>query len=217
MTKIVDQEVSGWTSEDESIRWTRQADGSYAKEGKLAAEATFVRIFEIDEDYETNPHAVSSGKKMWLKEEAITLVERMIADGSYRDWRYELRPEMTSAETPPAQAGPPSEISVVWLCSNQRCKKGPNGTPGIVMSQRAKYCCQYCRVDACRRSRSKPEQVEEPKRKRRKDAKYSSHSERQRAYEAKHRTAHLPQAIQDLVSMKSRSAGMVATRVQEPA
>jgi hypothetical protein len=40
------------------IRWTRQADGSYAKEGTLPAEISHARIFAIDEDYETNPHAI---------------------------------------------------------------------------------------------------------------------------------------------------------------
>jgi hypothetical protein len=76
------------------------------------------------------------------------------------------------------------------LCSNPRCKKGPDSTPGIVKSRRAKYCCRYCRVDVCRRKRrSKPEQVEKPKRKRRRDAKYTSHSERQSAYQARHSLA----------------------------
>lgn len=69
------------------------------------------------------------------------------------------------------------------LCANPRCRKGPNGTRGVVKSPRAKYCCSYCRVDVCRRSRPKPEQVEKPKRKRRSDAKYSSPAERQRAYD----------------------------------
>jgi len=69
------------------------------------------------------------------------------------------------------------------LCANPRCRKGPNGTRGVLKSQRAKYCCPYCRVDVCRRGRPKPEQVEKPKRKRRSDAKYASHKERQRAYD----------------------------------
>ena len=64
------------------IRWTRQADGSYAKEGALPAEISDVRIFAIDEDYETNPHAVCPGLKLWPKEEAVELVERKISDGS---------------------------------------------------------------------------------------------------------------------------------------
>src|SRR5271168_1566954 len=81
------------------------------------------------------------------------------------------------------------------LCLNPRCKKGPDGTPGIVKSRRAKYCCRYCRVDVCRRNRPKPEQAEKPKRKRRRDAKYTSHSERQRAYQARHSLAGYPQGI----------------------
>jgi hypothetical protein len=72
-------------------------------------------------------------------------------------------------------------------CANERCKKGPNGTRGIVKRRRAKYCCAYCRVDVCRRNRPKPEQIKKPSRKRRRDAKYTSNSERQRAYQARHR------------------------------
>jgi hypothetical protein len=49
------------------IRWTRQTDGSYAKEGTLPAEISNARIFAIDEDYETNPHAVCPGLKVWPK------------------------------------------------------------------------------------------------------------------------------------------------------
>jgi hypothetical protein len=30
-------EMPGWTPEEKSIRWKRQADGSYLKEGSLAA------------------------------------------------------------------------------------------------------------------------------------------------------------------------------------
>lgn len=92
------------------------------------------------------------------------------------------------------------------LCPNPRCKKGPDGTPGIVQSRRAKYCCRYCRVDVCRRNRPKPEQIEKPKRKRRKDAKHTSPAERQRAYEARHSTRGLPQAIKDYLWMRNRRA-----------
>jgi hypothetical protein len=70
-----------------------------------------------------------------------------------------------------------------------------NDMRGALKSPRAKYCCAYCRVDACRRSRPKPEQTEKSIRKRRRDAKYSSHSERQRAYHARHRPYQLPQPI----------------------
>jgi hypothetical protein len=198
------------------IRWTRQADGSYVREGNLPADTPAVRIFAIDEDYETNPHAVCTGLKLWPKEAAIALVEQKIADGSYRDWRYEIRPEIIRGEATPAPAGPPSEIPAVRLCSNPRCKKGPDGTPGIIKSRRAKFCCKYCRVDACRRNRPKPEQVEKPKRKRRSDAKWKDHAERQRAYQRRIGTAHLPQGIRDLLWMRARRAGMVDTRVQEP-
>ena len=43
-------------------------------------------------------------------------------------------------------------------CANARCRKGPNGTRGVLKSPRAKYCCPYCRVDVCRRSLPKPSQ-----------------------------------------------------------
>jgi hypothetical protein len=186
-------ELSGRALEDEFIRWTRQADGSYVKEGELPADIPTARIFEIDEDYETNRHAISPGLKLRPKEEAIVLVESKIADGSYQAWRYEIRPEISDAEIPPASTLAPSESSAARLCSNPCCKKGPDGAPGIVKSRRAKYCCRYCRVDVCRRKRrSKPEQIEKPKRKRRKDAKYTSHSERQRAYQARHSLAGFP-------------------------
>jgi hypothetical protein len=203
--------------EQESIRWTRQANGSYIKEGNLPADIPTARIFAIDEDHETNPHAVCPGLKLRPKEEAVTLVERKIADGSYQAWRYEIRPELSNADTPPAPAVTPSESSALRLCPNQRCKKGLNGTRGMVISRRAKYCCKYCRVDACRRSRPKSEQIEKPKRKRRRDAKYTSHSERQRAYQARHSLAGLPQGIKDLLWMRNRRAGVGAIRVQEPA
>jgi hypothetical protein len=71
------------------------------------------------------------------------------------------------------------------LCANERCKKGPNGTRGIVKSRsrRAKYCCASCRVSVCRRNRPKPPDTDKPKRKARKDKKYPSHAARQNAYE----------------------------------
>jgi hypothetical protein len=69
---------------------------------------------------------------------------------------------------------------------------------------------------ALRRSQPKPKQIEKPKRKRRKDAKYASHAERQRAYQARHSTADFPHAVRDLLWMKERRARMVAERIQEP-
>lgn len=60
------------------------------------------------------------------------------------------------------------------LCANVRCRKGPNGTRGILKSRRAKYCCAYCRVAVCRRKGKSG-------RKRRRDAKHGSAAERQRA------------------------------------
>ncbi len=83
------------------------------------------------------------------------------------------------------------------LCGNERCRKGPNRTRGGLKSPRAKYCCRYCRVDVYRRNRPKPEEFEKPTRKRRSDAKYGSHAERQRAYYDRHRDYQLPQAIKD--------------------
>jgi hypothetical protein len=123
---------------------------------------------------------------------------------------------LPSAGPPPVPAMAPSESPLIRLCLNPRCKKGPNGTRGIVKSQRAKYCCGYCRVDVCRRSRPKPEQAEKPKRKRRKDAKYASHAERQRAYQARHSTADFPPEIRDLMRMRDSRARMAARRIQEP-
>ena len=96
------------------------------------------------------------------------------------------------------------------LCPNPRCKKGPNGARGIVKSRRAKYCCRYCRVDVCRRSRMKPEQIEKPKRKRRSDAKYISPAERQRAHHKRHRLFPLPKAIEDYLWMRARRAEVVS-------
>ena len=78
------------------VRWTRQVDGSYLKEGNLTADILTARIFAIDEDFETNPVAVCPGLKIRPKDEAIELVERKIAEGSYRARRSEIRPEMFS-------------------------------------------------------------------------------------------------------------------------
>ena len=92
----------------------------------------------------------------------------------------------TSGSVPEQQSSPHREDIEPprdSLCANLRCRKGPNGTRGVLKSRRAKYCCPYCRVDVCRRDRPKREQVEKPKRKRRRDAKYASHAERQRAYD----------------------------------
>jgi hypothetical protein len=165
------------------IRWTRQTDGSYVKEGALPADVPTARIFAIDEDYETNPHAVCPGQELRPKEEAVELVELKIAEGSYRAWRYEIRPEMSSAEVPPAPAVGPSESPAFPSCANERCKKGLNGTQGIVRSRRAKYCSGACRVGVCRRHKPKPPDTDKPKRKPRKDKKHESHAARQSAYE----------------------------------
>ncbi len=108
----------------------------------------------------------------------------------------------------PRETEPPN----YGLCSNERCKKGPNDSRGVLKSPRAKYCCAYCRVDVCRRSRPKDEQIEKPTRKRRRDAKYSSHSERQRAYQERHKSEPLPQAIKDYLQMR---AGVAVKRVSE--
>jgi hypothetical protein len=101
------------------------------------------------------------------------------------------------------------------VCANPRCRKGPNGTRGVLKSPRAKYCCPYCRVDVCRQSRPKPEQIEKPSRKRRRDAKYTSHSERQRAYQARHSTSDLPDAIKDYLGIKAGRAEVVGKRFPE--
>ncbi len=179
-------EMSGWAPEQESIRWTRRADGGYVREGSLPADIPTARIFSIDEDFQTNRHAVCRGKKQWPKEEAIALVERKIADGSYQAWRYEIRPEKSSAETPPARALAPSDSSTFGLCPNPRCKKGPDGTPGFVNRRRAKYCCDSCRVAVSRREgQPAPKCIEERKRKRRSDAKHQSNALRQGAYRAR--------------------------------
>ena len=197
------------------IRWTRQADGSYAKEGTLPADISHGRIFAIDEDYETNPHAVCPGPKLRPKEEAVHLVERKIAEGSYRTWRYEIRPEASTAETPAARDQARSDRPSYSLCSNERCQKGPNDTRGVLKSSRAKYCCASCRVDVCRRSRPKLEQTEKPTRKRRRDTKYNSHSERQRAHYARHRYI-FPEPIKDYLGIGKRRPGVAVKRASEP-
>ena len=119
-----------------------------------------------------------------------------------------------SASTPEQESKPHVEEPQTphyGSCANERCRKGPNGTRGVLKSSRAKYCCAYCRVDVCRRNRPKPEQSEKPTRKRRRDAKYSSHSERQRAHHARHRSEPLPQAIKDYIA--ARGAGVAVKRV----
>ena len=181
--------MSGCTSEEESRiavnRWTRQTDGNYVSKGSLPAAIPTARIFSIDEDFQTNRFAVCSGLKLWPKEEAIALVERKIADGSYREWRYEVRPEISSTESTPTKTDTlPNKIA--RLCANQRCKKGPNGTNGIVKSKRAKYCGPSCRVAVSRREgKPAPKCIEERKRKRRSDAKHRSNAQRQGAYRAR--------------------------------
>lgn len=102
------------------------------------------------------------------------------------------------------------------VCANPRCRKGSNGTRGVLKSPRAKYCCPYCRVDVCRRSRPKPEQIEKPCRKRRRDAKYTSHSERQRAYQARHNPYPLPEAIKDYLGMRAGSSKVNGKPAPEP-
>lgn len=179
-------DVPGRTSEMGTnlgvIRWTRQADGRYRKEGTLPTELSMVRIFAIDEDSQT----ACPGQKLWPKEEAVALVERNIAEGSYREWRYEIRPEATESEVatslPPVSAPQPPDLR---LCNNPRCKKGPNGSAGILTDLRAKYCCASCRVDVCRRNRQKTEDSRWRTRKPRSDKKHPSHAARQKAYHAR--------------------------------
>lgn len=166
------------------IRWTRQIDGSYAKQGTLPADTPAVRILSIDEDYETNPHAVSAGQRLWPKEEAIALVESQIASGSYRMWRYEIRPEKQKADDPVAPLpATPTKSTEPRICANLHCKKGTDGTRGVVIRRNAKYCCPSCRVSVCRRNRPKPERAERPRRKTRCDKKYATQAARQRAYD----------------------------------
>jgi hypothetical protein len=100
-------------------------------------------------------------------------------------------------------------------CMNSHCKRGPEGTRGAVKSRKAKYCSAYCRVDVCRRNRPKLEHVEKPTRKRRRDTKYTSHSERQRAYHVRHRPYQLPEAIKDYLAMKKGMSEAVGRSVPE--
>src|SRR5215471_5300971 len=124
-------------SQSSVIRWTRQIDGTYSREGDLPAEIPTARIFVVDED-----HAECPGSMLRPKEEAVALVERMITEGAYREWRYEVRPEESSVGQAPAPTVvPPCQPPDPRLCSNSRCKKGPEGTRGVVKSRRAKYCC----------------------------------------------------------------------------
>jgi hypothetical protein len=170
--------------EQESIRWTRLADASYVKEGTIPADTSTVRIFEIDEDYETNPYAVCAGQKLWPQEEAVVLVEGKIAEGSYKAWRYEIRPEIQKPENAlgPGVAVPTQPPSEPRTCSNLSCKKGPDGTRGLMRRRNAHFCSSACRVSACRRNRPKPEPTEKPRRKPRCDRKYPSQAARQSAY-----------------------------------
>jgi len=168
---------------DSVIRWTRDHEGKYLREGSLSTETSTARIFEVDEN-----NGECAGLKLWPQEKAISLVERKIADGSYQEWRYEIRPEMAKVEMAPAEVSVTSSpISEPRLCGNSRCKKGPSGTHAIVTSTRAKYCSPSCRVAVSRREGT-PRPREVVKRKRRSDAKYSSHAERQRAYERRQRS-----------------------------
>ncbi len=201
------------------IRWTRQADGGYVKEGNLPADIPTVRIFAIDEDYETNPHAVCPGLKLWPKEEAIALVERKIADGSYREWRYEIRPELSNAEATPAPiAVAPLQPANHRVCKNERCRKGPNGTSSVLEGRQRKYCSASCRVAVSRREGTpRPAPMEKPSRKPRSDRKYGSHAERQQAYQKRHSTADLPESIKDLLWMRARRARLTDKAAPEPA
>jgi len=177
-------EFSSQASEQGSIRCTRQADGSYRKEGNLPANVPSARIFSIDEDFQTNRLAVCPGLRLRPKEEAISLVERKIEDGSYNAWRYEIRPELSGTQTssPPTVVAPLSPAEV-HKCKNKRCNKGPNATPALVKSRRARYCSPACRVAVSRREGTPtPKCIRERKRKRRADAKYPSNAQRQRAY-----------------------------------
>lgn len=122
-----------------------------------------------------------------------------------------------SASTPEPESNPhigETQSPHYGSCANERCRKGPSGTAGVLKNSRAKYCCAYCRVDVCRRSRPKPEQIEKPTRKRRRDAKYSSHCQRQKAYYERHRSEPLPESIKDYLA--ARGAGVAVKRVLEP-
>jgi hypothetical protein len=82
------------------------------------------------------------------------------------------------------------------LCRNDQCKRGENQTRATVKTKRAKYCCPSCRVAVSRRAGgSSVTDNGKPKRKRRKDAKYNSHSERQRAYELRSRQKSLLEPV----------------------
>ena len=178
-------EASGCPAEQESIRWTRQSDGSYAKSGNLPADTPAVRIYVIDEDYETNPRAVCPGLKLRPKDEAVALVEGKIAEGSYRAWRYEIRLETPKADDllPPI-IGVPAQPTEPYTCSNLNCKRGPDASRASVTRRNAKYCCPSCRVSACRQKKPKPLPAEKRTiRKPRCDKKYPSHAARQRAYD----------------------------------
>jgi hypothetical protein len=175
--------MSGRAPEQKSIRWTRQADGGYHTEGSLPAGVAIARIFSIDEDFQTNRHAVCPGKKLRPKQEAIALVEQKIADGSYQAWRYEIRPEVSDVEIPSASMLAPSESPAFRFCLNPRCKKGPDGTSRVLKSRRAKYCSPSCRVAVSRREgKPAPDRIQERKRKRRSDAEHESNAKRQEAY-----------------------------------
>jgi hypothetical protein len=175
------------------VRWTRQSDGSYVKEGCLPTSALTARVYAISEDWETNRNGVAPGSKPRPTGEIIALVERKTADGSYLEWRYEIRPEASNVETPPAVDATTSSGPQARLCKNERCRRGENGTRAIVKSKRALYCSASCRVAVSRRDgRPKPQEVDRPTRKRRSDAQHKSHAERQRAYELRARQKKSP-------------------------
>jgi hypothetical protein len=100
------------------------------------------------------------------------------SNGDLNGTEFSSAPKQGS--NPQSEDSHPSRDS---LCANAKCRKGPDGTRGVVKSRRASYCCAYCRVAVCRRNRQQPKPFEKPQRKRRSDAKYASHAERQRAYE----------------------------------
>lgn len=80
------------------IRWDRQADGSYKREGELSPDVEVSRIFVIDEDFETNKFGTVPGSKVWTPKDAIELVERKIKELAYTAWRYEVRADTTKPE-----------------------------------------------------------------------------------------------------------------------
>jgi hypothetical protein len=156
--------------------------------------------------------------------------QRASARGGVHTWRifqreeiindHHRRTKIVSLALTPEEEGSPhvgeNQPPHYGLCANPRCRKGPSGTRGVLKSPRAKYCCTYCRVDVCRRSRPKPEQSEKPTRKRRRDTKYSSRAERQRAHYARHRSEPLPQPIKDYLGIGARRAGEAGKRAPEP-